>query len=82
MHLSPQGKANKTLIYFTTKRSPVGLEDRGDVVCVHWAHAPKVSVRVEVNKSAGEVENTLTTFLEARPVADSPPGHNIPEWRQ
>jgi hypothetical protein len=56
VHITPQGKANKTLVYHTTRRYPVGLEDRGDIVCVHWKHNPRVNERVDINKSAGEVE--------------------------
>ena len=67
LHITPQGKANKTLIYFVAKRYPVGIEDRGDIVCVHWTHHPELSVRVEVGDSAGEVEAKLGAFLEDRP---------------
>ena len=48
----------------------MGLEDRGDIVCVHWTYHPEVSIRVEVGKTAGEVEDKLRAFLEARPTAD------------
>ena len=67
LHLTPQAKANKTLIYFTARRYPVGIEDRGDIVSIYWAQHPETSVRVEVGLSAGEVEENLGNFLEARP---------------
>ena len=67
LHMTPQGKANKTLIYFIAKRYPVGIEDRGNIMCIGWTSHPELSVRVEVGKSVGEVEAELGAVLEARP---------------
>jgi hypothetical protein len=80
LHLSPQAKANKTLIYFTARRHPVAIEDRGDIVCVNWLSNQSVGVRVEVGKSAGEVEETLGLFLDARPTNPRHQGR-LPNWR-
>jgi hypothetical protein len=56
LHLTPQGKANKSLIYFIASRYPVRLQDRGDIVCMSWLANPAVSGRVEIGKTAAEVE--------------------------
>jgi hypothetical protein len=56
LHMTPQGKANKTLVYFIARRYPVGIEDRGDIVCLSWREHPEISARVDVGTSAGEVE--------------------------
>ena len=85
LHLTPQGKANKTLVYFTARRYPVTMQDRGDIVCVHWMSDPTLSARVELSRTAAEVEETLRTFLDARPRAARPMGHanidHMQQWR-
>ena len=85
LHLTPQGKANKTLVYFTARRYPVTIQDRGDIVCVHWMSDPTLSARVELSRTAAEVEETLRTFLDARPRAARPMGHanidHMQRWR-
>ena len=67
MHLTPQCKATKTFIYFTARRQPVRIEDWGDIVSLYWLSNQAVSVRVEIGRSAAEVEAQLSTFLEDRP---------------
>jgi hypothetical protein len=64
MHLTPQCKATKTFIYFTARRHPVRIEDWGDIVSLYWLSNQAVSVRVEIGRSAAEVEAQLSTFLE------------------
>jgi hypothetical protein len=87
LHLTPQGKANKTLVYFTARRYPVTLQDRGDIVCIHWMSDPTISARVELYRTAAEVEATLRNFLDARPRAARPAGNananidNMQRWR-
>ena len=56
LHLTPQGKANKSLVYFTSRRFPVGLEDRGDIVYINWHTRPSVNIRLDITRSAAEVE--------------------------
>jgi hypothetical protein len=82
LHLTPQEKANKTFVHFIARRYPVGIEDRGDIICICWHSKPSVSVRVDVRRSAAEVEHTLGDFLDARPAYAQPPGRHVPEWRQ
>ena len=65
LHLTPQGKANKSLVYFTARRYPVGLEDRGDIVCISWHNKPAVNVRMDITRSAAEVQQKLGVFLDA-----------------
>jgi len=36
VHLSPMAKANKTLVYFKTNRSPIKIIDRGDIMHLTW----------------------------------------------
>jgi hypothetical protein len=36
VHLSPTAKANKTMVYFKTNRSPVKILDRGDIMNLTW----------------------------------------------
>ena len=67
LHLTPQAKANKSLVYFIAGRHPVTIEDRGDIVCITWLANTTVGVRVEIGLSAGEVEAKLGHFLDARP---------------
>jgi hypothetical protein len=82
LHLTPQGKANKTLVYFTARRYPVTIQDRGDIVCVHWMSEPTLSARVELTRTAAEVEITLRNFLDARPRATRPTGNANADHRQ
>ena len=79
LHLTPQCKANKTLVYFTTRRQQVNIDDRGDIICLSWKSDHTQGVRIEVGRSAAEVEATMATFLDAPP---RPPANRIPEWRQ
>jgi hypothetical protein len=67
LHLTPQGKANKTLVYFNMRRHPVSIDDRGDVICVNWRAKPSEIVRVDVTRTAAEVEIVMERFLETRP---------------
>jgi hypothetical protein len=67
LHLTPQAKANKSLVYFIARRHPVTIEDRGDIVCISWLANTTIGVRVEIGLSAGEVEAKLGHFLGARP---------------
>ena len=84
MHLTPQIKANKTLVYFNIRRYPVSIDDRGDIIGISWRSNPDVSARIDVGLSAAEVEATLATFLEDRPSLHRPPpqvtttGRNTP----
>lgn len=82
VHLTPQAKANKTMVYFQTRRYPVGLEDRGDIICVHWTQQPAVNVRIEMGRTAGEVEECLGTFLGARPRNARPAHPTTSRWPQ
>jgi hypothetical protein len=82
MHLTPQIKANKTLVYFTIRRIPVSIDDRGDIIGISWRSHPTVSERIDVGRSAAEVEATLETFLENRPSVQHPPPHEITAGRQ
>jgi hypothetical protein len=85
IHLTPQEKANKTLVYFTARRYPVTIQDRGDIVCVHWMSDPTHSARVELSRTAAEVESTLRNFLDARPRTARPAGNanidHVQRWR-
>ena len=56
LHLTPTGKANKSLVYFTARRYLVGLEDRGDIFCISWHTKPSVNIRVDITRTAGAVE--------------------------
>jgi hypothetical protein len=67
LHLTPQGKANKSLLYFISSKYPVSVQDRGDIVCISWRSNPAICGRIEIGKTAGEVELALNIFLEARP---------------
>jgi hypothetical protein len=67
VHISPQTKANKTLVYFIAKKYPVGIEDRGDIIYVYWTQHPSTNVRIEVGHTAREVEDCLGNFLGASP---------------
>ena len=78
LHLTPQCKANKTLVYFTARRQQVDIDDRGDIICLSWKSDHTRGVRIEVGRSAAEVEATMATFLDAPP---RPPANRIPEWR-
>jgi hypothetical protein len=71
MHLTPQCKATKTFIYFTARRQPVRIEDWGDIVSLYWLSNQAKSVRVDIGRSAAEVEAQLNTFLEDRPQGPS-----------
>ena len=78
LHLTPQCKANKTLVYFTARRQQVDINDRGDIICLSWKSDHTRGVRIKVGRSAAEVEATMATFLDAPP---RPPANRIPEWR-
>jgi hypothetical protein len=56
LHITPQDKANKSLVYFTANRYPVGIEDRGDIVCISWHSKPAINVRLDITRHAAEVE--------------------------
>jgi hypothetical protein len=37
LHLSPQGKANKTLVYYQAARlNEINIGDRGDIMNISW----------------------------------------------
>jgi hypothetical protein len=56
LHITPQEKANKTLAYFTARRYPVRIDDRGDIICMSWHSKPAEIVRVDIRRSAAEIE--------------------------
>ena len=82
MHLTPQSKANKTLVYFTARRSPVEIEDMGDIVTLSWKTLPAKNTRIDLSGCAAEVEASLSTFLGDRPSDPRPIPQVVPEWRR
>jgi hypothetical protein len=68
LHLSPQGKANKTLVYYQSARlNEINIGDRGDIMNVSWKQDPTKYVNLEILKSAQEVSDRLHSFFGTRP---------------
>jgi uncharacterized protein YggU (UPF0235/DUF167 family) len=55
LHLTPLGKANKTLVYYQAKKNMVKIVDRGDMVHICWKSDESSSVILDVHRSAEEV---------------------------
>jgi hypothetical protein len=68
-------------VYLTARRSPVDIEDKGDIVCLSWRRLASKSVRIYLDRCAAKVEATLSTSLEDRPSAPCPLPTIVPEWR-
>jgi hypothetical protein len=82
MHLTPSCKVNKSFVYFTARRYPIHIEDRGDIVCLTWLSNTAVSVRIVIGQSAAEIEEALNTFLGDRPRDTQPKPSTAPKWKQ
>jgi hypothetical protein len=63
LHLSPNGKANKTLVYYKASHHQVRVEDHGDILVVSSRIDTFHTTRVEVHRTSAEVEAQINTFL-------------------
>jgi hypothetical protein len=67
LHLSPYGKANKTLVYHRASLYQVHIEDRGDLLIVRAKADSATRIIVQVQSDAATVDTMLRTFLETMP---------------
>ena len=61
--MSPQGKANKTLVYYQASQYLTRVEDHGDILVVTSLADTSYTTRIAVHHSAATVDAQLTTFL-------------------
>jgi hypothetical protein len=67
-HLSPVGKANKTLVYFeANKKNLISITDKGDLLIVKWKQHPTVNVVLEMLQPTDQVLDKLHKFFGERP---------------
>jgi hypothetical protein len=63
LHLNPQSRANKSLLYYKTKRNHLRIEDRGDLVIIYVQQNTIQNVKIDVNTSAQAVTDKMDVFL-------------------
>jgi hypothetical protein len=66
-HLSPLGKANKTLVYYQANKNQTRITDQGDLLIVAWKHSPHTNVVLEMLQPTEQLLDKLHTFFGARP---------------
>jgi hypothetical protein len=68
LHLSPSGKANKTLVYYEARRlNEINIEDRGDIMKLSWKKHTTVYENLELLNSSEVVVERLHQFFGSRP---------------
>jgi hypothetical protein len=81
LHLSPLGRANKTLVYYLAKKNMVNIIDHGDLVHICWKKDETINVNIDLLRSAEEVQDRLHKFFGTRPknlqrpIPKRPPPH-------
>jgi hypothetical protein len=63
VHLSPQGKKNKTTVYSKVQKTDTRIEDRGDEVIIYWRKDTHLQTRINLLKDPAVVEDRLEQFL-------------------
>jgi hypothetical protein len=63
LHLSPNAKANKTLVYYKASYYQARVEDHGDILVVSSRLDAFHTTRVELHRTSAEVETQTNTFL-------------------
>jgi hypothetical protein len=67
-HLSPLGKANKTLVYYQANRKHMtSITDKGDLLIIRWKQHPNVNVVLEMLQPTEQLLTKLHKFFGDRP---------------
>jgi hypothetical protein len=72
LHLSPQSRANKSLLYYKAKRHTLRIDDRGDILILYQQHNQSNNVKIDVQNSAHAVTDKLNAFLDVLAKASQP----------
>ena len=49
VHLSPEIKANKTLVYYEARKNNTWVEDHGDIITVAWRFNKAILIRIDLS---------------------------------
>jgi hypothetical protein len=66
-HLSPLGKANKTLVYYQANKNFTQITDHGDLLEVAWKHSSHANVVLEMLQPTDTLLEKLHRFFGTRP---------------
>ena len=67
LHLSAECKANRSLLYHKASFHKAKVEDHGDILVVSSLIAATHTIRVELYRSAADIDSLMTTFLATVP---------------
>ena len=49
LHLSPEIKANKTLVYYEARKNNTWVEDHGDILTIAWRFNKAILIRIDLS---------------------------------
>ena len=65
--MTPQVKANKTLVYYQATKHAIKLTDRGDIINVSWTQDPSTHINIDIYATAEDILAKLHKFFGSRP---------------